>query len=223
MAATRKEGAGPELDLPPLIHRPLEAAPPPGAPWALIKRCSLSCCLFLSTLEPRVCPPVLLPWWAGGRGPTSWCRALPRELGVGNSSWPRPRAPGTLPSDPSVPCSVPCTGACLSCSLALSRPAPWPHWAVLLGRRPGLLQSLPCRSPLPPETPPGSQGPEPQGPVAKAGRAPGEEHVASGGQAGKPSPITSRVWGPSEAAGSLRGPHGRSRGRQGQTGHRTGW
>uniref|UniRef100_A0AAA9TCE7 Lipocalin/cytosolic fatty-acid binding domain-containing protein n=1 Tax=Bos taurus TaxID=9913 RepID=A0AAA9TCE7_BOVIN len=37
VAATRKEGAGPELDLPPLIHRPLEAAPPPGAPWALIK------------------------------------------------------------------------------------------------------------------------------------------------------------------------------------------
>ena len=143
---------------------------------------------------------------------------------MGNGSWPRPRAPGTLPSDPSVPCSVPCIGACLSCPLPLSRPAPWPHWAVLLGRRPGLLQSLPCRSPLPPpETPFGIQGPEPQGPVAKAARAPGEEHVASGGQAGKPPPTTSRAWGPSEAAGSLRGPHGRSRGRQGQAGHRTGW
>lgn len=62
-AALCKEGAGLELDLPPLVHRPPEAAPPPGAPWAVIKRCSLSCCLFLSTTEHRrgVCPPVLLP------------------------------------------------------------------------------------------------------------------------------------------------------------------
>lgn len=72
----------------------------------------------------------------------------------------------------------------------------------------------------PPEIPPGRQGPEPQGPVAEAERAPGEEHVASGEQAGKPPlnfPGLGPIWGSWEAAWPSRPLQGWTR----PAGHRT--